>query len=121
MMPRDWMNDEATALRNESALRDQFAKLKQAGLRGVMADVWWGLCEPEAGKYHFGAAVALCKALQDAGLHLQAVMSFHQCGGNVGDAVTIPLPDWAMKPAREKGLLYRTRTGVASADCLSLS
>nr|AFK35065.1 unknown [Lotus japonicus] len=31
------------------------------------------------------------------GLKVQAVMSFHQCGGNVGDSCTIPLPKWAVE------------------------
>lgn len=35
---------------------------------------------------------ALCELLSLLGLELQAVMSFHQCGGNVGDTVNFPLP-----------------------------
>ena len=31
------------------------------------------------------------------GLKLQAVMSFHACGGNVGDYAQVPLPKWVMK------------------------
>mmetsp|Transcript_37854 Transcript_37854/g.109217 ORF Transcript_37854/g.109217 Transcript_37854/m.109217 type:complete len:374 (+) Transcript_37854:86-1207(+) len=48
-------------------------------------------------------------------------MSFHQCGGNVGDSVSIPIPDWAMEPAVKHDLLYKDRTGRVSKDCLSLS
>lgn len=39
----------------------------------------------------------LIQAITDVGLKLQAVMSFHQCGGNVGDACTIPLPPWVLE------------------------
>ena len=31
------------------------------------------------------------------GLRIQAVMSFHACGGNVGDYAQVPLPDWVLK------------------------
>eukprot|EP00928_Gymnodinium_smaydae_P100861 TRINITY_DN9_c0_g1_i1.p1 TRINITY_DN9_c0_g1~~TRINITY_DN9_c0_g1_i1.p1 ORF type:complete len:523 (+),score=152.70 TRINITY_DN9_c0_g1_i1:91-1569(+) len=121
MMPLDWMSDDGTALRDAATLKKQFQALKAAGVRGVMADVWWGLCEPQPGVYRFGAAKALCALLRECRLELQAVMSFHQCGGNVGDAVTIPIPSWALEPARSKGLLYKSKTGVVSEDCLSLS
>jgi beta-amylase len=48
-------------------------------------------------------------------------MSFHKCGGNVGDNVTISLPPWVLTVAREEQLLYRDRHGQVSEDCLSLS
>lgn len=102
MMPLDWMSDDAMSLRNPEKLATQFQALKSTGVRGVMADVWWGLCEPAAGTYHFGAVQALCALLKTEGLQLQATMSFHQCGGNVGDAVNIPIPQWAMTTAQEK-------------------
>jgi beta-amylase len=38
---------------------------------------------------------------QDAKLKIQAVMSFHACGGNVGDACSIPLPDWVTAIAKK--------------------
>lgn len=121
MMPLDWMSDDGMSLRNPETLATQLQAIKSAGVRGVMADVWWGLCEPAAGSYHFGAVQALCALLKDHGLALQATMSFHQCGGNVGDAVNIPIPEWAMTTAREKDLLYRHGTTHVSTDCLSLS
>jgi len=121
MMPLDWMTDDGCALTDATLLRSQLKLLKAAGVRGVMADVWWGLCEPQPGVYKFGAAKELCALLKDCGLELQAVMSFHKCGGNVGDAVNYPIPEWALKPAREKGLLYKSKAGVVSEDCLSLS
>ena len=31
------------------------------------------------------------------GLRIQAVMSFHACGGNVGDYAQVPLPDWVLQ------------------------
>mmetsp|Transcript_107925 Transcript_107925/g.336613 ORF Transcript_107925/g.336613 Transcript_107925/m.336613 type:complete len:481 (-) Transcript_107925:69-1511(-) len=121
MLQLDWLSDDGQSLRYRDRLRSQLVAVKSAGVRGVMADVWWGVCEPEPGSYSFGAARELCEVLRSLGLQLQAVMSFHQCGGNVGDTVSYPLPAWALKPAEDHGLLYKGKSGVVSADCLSLS
>jgi hypothetical protein len=32
-----------------------------------------------------------------AGLKLQVVLSFHACGGNVGDMAQVPLPPWVLQ------------------------
>ena len=37
---------------------------------------------------------------QKTGLLLQVVMSFHQCGGNVGDDCNITLPWWVLNAGR---------------------
>ena len=79
-------------------LRMQLKELKRAGVEGVMCDVWWGIVEREGPRvYDWSAYKELVDMVADAGLKLQAVMSFHQCGGNVGDAVSIPLPWWVLK------------------------
>eukprot|EP00931_Biecheleriopsis_adriatica_P074753 TRINITY_DN48759_c0_g1_i1.p1 TRINITY_DN48759_c0_g1~~TRINITY_DN48759_c0_g1_i1.p1 ORF type:complete len:856 (+),score=139.94 TRINITY_DN48759_c0_g1_i1:78-2645(+) len=121
MLPLDWAAGDGTEIRDASMLRTQLQLIKQCGVRGVMADVWWGLSEPQPGQYCFGAVFELCCLLSELQLELQATMSFHQCGGNVGDNVTIPLPDWVLEVAREEQLLYCDRYGQVSEDCLSLS
>jgi beta-amylase len=61
--------------------------LKSAGVEGVMVDVWWGLVEKDGPlKYNWEAYAELVQMVQLHGLKLQVVMSFHQCGGNVGDS-----------------------------------
>jgi len=120
MMPLDWMADDGS-LRHPETLEKQLKLLKKSGVRGVMADVWWGICEPAPCAYQFGAALELCSLLRTNGLQLQATMSFHQCGGNIGDPVYIPIPSWAMSVAKEKDLLYRCGNEHVSEDCLSLA
>mmetsp|Transcript_57540 Transcript_57540/g.136875 ORF Transcript_57540/g.136875 Transcript_57540/m.136875 type:complete len:475 (+) Transcript_57540:60-1484(+) len=121
MMQLDWMSEDGTALRHEAKLREQLKGLVKAGVKGVMADIWWGVCEPAPGKYEFGAAKALCEMLASLDLKLQAVMSFHKCGGNVGDVVNIPIPEFALSVAKAQDRFYRSSTGVVAEDCLSLS
>jgi hypothetical protein len=56
------------------------------------------------------------------GLKVQAVMSFHACGGNIGDSVNIPLPSWVLDLEKDvEQLFYRDRRGDASREYISLS
>jgi hypothetical protein len=58
-----------------------------------MVDVWWGIAEAEGpGQYNFNGYMELMEMARKNGLKVQAVMSFHQCGGNVGDSVTYVHP-----------------------------
>ncbi|GAU39199.1 hypothetical protein TSUD_270430 [Trifolium subterraneum] len=87
-------------------LKEQLVQLREAGVDGVMVDVWWGIIEQKGPKeYDWSAYKSLFQVVQECGLKLQAIMSFHQCGGNVGDVVTIPIPQWIysdyMKSFRE--------------------
>jgi len=47
----------------------------------------------------------------------QAGMSFHKCGGNVGDDVKIPLPNWVTS-IQDTNIYYKDRSGP---DCEYLS
>ncbi len=49
-------------------------------------------------EYDFAAYIQLFKKARKHGLKVQAVMSFHAGGGNVGDGDTnIPLPSWVLQ------------------------
>ena len=55
------------------------------------------------------------------GLKVQAVMSFHAAGGNVGDNVNIPLPDWVLQVGEEHpDIFYTDASGNRNPECLSL-
>lgn len=55
------------------------------------------------------------------GCGVQAVMSFHACGNNVGDNTYIPLPPWVRQCAEEDpAIFFRDRAGVANPECISL-
>lgn len=47
-------------------------------------------------------------------------MSFHECGGNIGDDVCIPLPHWVAEIGRSNPDIYFTdRAGRRNPECLS--
>lgn len=74
-------------LNKPRAMNASLMALKSAGVEGVMVDVWWGLVEKDGPlKYNWDGYIDLVQMVQKHGLKLQAVMSFHQCGGNVGDS-----------------------------------
>merc|ERR1719507_455267 len=99
-MPLDTVTEDGNRVNKLEERKKWLKGLAQSGVRGIMVDVWWGLCETGPGEYNFAGYVELCKLLQELGLKLQAVMSFHQCGGNVGDSVTVKLPKYALETAR---------------------
>ncbi|KAG4922426.1 hypothetical protein JHK84_051265 [Glycine max] len=50
----------------------------------------------------------------------QVVMSFHECGGNFGDDVCIPLPHWVAEIGRSNpDIFFTDREGRHNPECLS--
>ncbi len=115
MMPLDFGQDHGWLSHND-ALHGVLGSLRHAGVRGVMVDVWWGLCEREPQSYDFGKYLWLSDACRHHGLKLQAVMAFHSCGGNVGDNVNVPLPAWASTAADKHEAWYLERAQKHGAD-----
>jgi len=68
-------------------------------VHGVIIDVWWGVAEPAPGAYDFTHYKRVVATFLAAGLRVTCIMSFHACGMNVGDDVTVELPVWAQGAA----------------------
>ena len=68
----------------------------------------------------------MASAVREAGLRLQIVLSFHACGGNVGDDAAIPLPAWVEEAAvGDADLFYADAPrggalGRRNPECVSL-
>ncbi|KAL5198573.1 hypothetical protein ABZP36_002085 [Zizania latifolia] len=121
MLPLDAVTVDNKFVKGDE-IRAWLKKLTEAGVDGVMSDVWWGLVEGKApGVYDWDAYTQLFKVVQEAGLKLQAIMSFHQCGGNVGDVVNIPIPQWVRDIGdSEPDIFYTNRGGVRNIESLTL-
>ncbi|KAJ0983309.1 hypothetical protein J5N97_011564 [Dioscorea zingiberensis] len=122
---RDWMELGVITSDNEfekpRVLRKQLKKLKKAGVDGVMVDVWWGIIETKPKSYDWIAYRKLFQMVKEEGLRLQAIMSFHQCGGNVGDVVFIPIPQWVRDVGEyDPDIFYTNRKGTRNQEYLSL-
>ncbi|KAL6871501.1 hypothetical protein ACP4OV_014330 [Aristida adscensionis] len=109
-------------LEDAEVLRAQLRRLRDAGVDGVMVDVWWGIVEGgRPGRYEWRAYRELFRLVQAEGLKLQAIMSFHACGGNVGDAVNIPIPQWVRVIGEDDlDVFYTSSTGARNREYLTI-
>ena len=127
MLPLDTINADgvfryATAQWFLSALRE----LKDSGIYGVAVDVWWGAVERKPRVYDFSGYRQLFELLIALDLKIQVVLSFHACGGNVGDNAEVPLPSWVLAAGeRDPDIFYTDRPrefspGNRNPECISL-
>lgn len=91
-------------------------KLSNIPIDGIMIDVWWGIAEPEPDKYNFDGYHEFFDMCKKYGLKIIPIMSFHACGGNVGDTVNIPLPKWV----EQEGFFYKDAHGSVDREYISL-
>nr|TKS08335.1 hypothetical protein D5086_0000103570 [Populus alba] len=103
-------------------LEKQLKDLRAAEIDGVMVDVWWGIIEAKGPKeYDWSAYRSLFELVNRCDLKIQAIMSFHQCGGNVGDVVDIPIPQWVRDIGEtDPDIFYTNRSGNRNEEYLSL-
>lgn len=80
----------------------QLAILKQEGITAVSTDVWWGMVEASERRYRWDYYDKLSDCIIAAGLKWVPIMSTHQCGGNVGDDVSVLLPSYIWKKVARK-------------------
>ena len=120
MMPLDTINSTSGTLSSEAIAL--ISEVPGVRAEGIMVDVWWGICEPIPGKYNFSGYTDLLRFCKQLNLKVQAVMSFHACGGNIGDSVNIPLPTWVteLEPNIPE-LYYRDQRDDPSREYISLS
>ncbi|CAK9134411.1 unnamed protein product [Ilex paraguariensis] len=102
-------------------LQIQLRTLKSVNVDGVMVDCWWGIVEAHAPQqYNWNGYKKLFQIVRDLKLKLQVVMSFHKCGGNVGDDVHIPLPQWVTEIGqRNPDIFFTDREGRRNPECLT--
>ncbi|KAM1286682.1 hypothetical protein ACFX2J_000710 [Malus domestica] len=120
MLPLGVINMNSELVEPE-ALRNQLQVLKSVGVDGVMVDCWWGIVEAHSPQgYNWSGYKKLFQIVRDLNLKLQVVMSFHECGGNVGDDVHIPLPHWVTEIGQKNPDIYFTnKEGKRNTECLT--
>ncbi|KAL6181174.1 hypothetical protein ACLB2K_047829 [Fragaria x ananassa] len=121
MLPLDTVT-HGGHLNKPRAMNVSLMALKNAGVEGVMVDAWWGLVEKDGpSKYNWEGYAELVNLVQRHGLKIQVVMSFHQCGGNVGDSCSIPLPPWVLEEiSKNPDLVYTDKSGRRNPEYISL-
>ncbi|GIM06522.1 hypothetical protein Vretimale_10821 [Volvox reticuliferus] len=98
MLPLDTVNADGIFRYAGSSWFSQALQLLVAsGAHGVAMDFWWGAVERSPGQYNWAGYKQALEIIKQTGLKVQVVLSFHACGGNVGDTVQIPLPEWVLQ------------------------
>jgi len=105
-----------------AAFEQQLAVAKGIGVDAVTVDVWWGKVETADQTFDWGYYDRIFNCIEAAGLHWIPIMSFHKCGGNVGDTVTIGLPAWiwASTSLPPESLKYKSEQGHYCDEVVSL-
>jgi len=121
MMPLDTMNNDGS-LNNPDGVKNNLQTLKNTGATGIMVDCWWGIVETSPKSYNFSGYSDLFDIANSVGMKVQAVMSFHKCGGNVGDTCNIPIPNWVTNIAKQgnSDIFYKDQDGNYDDEYLSL-
>lgn len=109
--------------------RSDLRSVAAYGVDAVSVDVWWGDVEKRDNRFSWGYYDRVFREITDAGLDLAPILSFHQCGGNVGDDYTSLLPDWLWEKYENRrvkgvklgprGLQHRSEQGNWSAETVS--
>lgn len=122
MMPLDTVTTSGKLTYSNSTLNSWFSQLKSGGVDGVNVDVWWGVVEISTPhQYNWEPYLELASIVKSNGLKLQMTMSFHKCGGNVGDNCNVPLPTWIQSIGNSNPNIYYTdREGHHDTEYLSL-
>lgn len=113
-------------MKEDAQFREFDTHLQQArdiGVEAVSVDVWWGLVQLTRGTSNWSYYDRVFSAIEDKGMKVVPIMSFHRCGGGPGDDVNIELPSWLRDFVQSEGgaqgdLLYQSETGRESSDAI---
>ena len=106
------------------SIERRMQRLKDCGVHGVMCDFWWGLVEVKPKVYDWSFYRKVAEAAKRVGIEIEPVMSFHKCGGNVGDSCLINLPPFILEEAKRLGrnnVFYTDKWGYSNDEYISLA
>jgi len=85
-------------------------------------EIRWGIVERRgARQYDWQAYLQVAELAKNAGISVQAVMSFHRCGGNVGDDCDIKLPEFVLQVGRSNDdIFYKDYRYSADTEYITL-
>jgi hypothetical protein len=122
--PKSINSEKSLAAWKEFAI--WLAAIKALGAQAVTIDVWWGLVEETEGIYNWAYYHRALDYISAAGLKAVFILSFHQCGGNIGDSFTQPIPAyiWAklarMIPnGKPEDFMYVSESGKVNNEDIS--
>ena len=106
-----------TTIENWGAFEAQLKTLKTNGIDALTTDVWWGIFERSGNnRFEWDYYKKYAQTVRESGLKWIPILSFHQCGGNVGDDCYYPVPEWVWNLAPESEMKYKDERGVLNSE-----
>ncbi|MDJ0736223.1 MAG: family 14 glycosylhydrolase [Nostocaceae cyanobacterium] len=106
------------------AFQRQLQIAKNMGVDAISTDIWWGKVEKNGDeKFDWTYYDRMVAEIEAAGLRWAPIMSFHQCGTNVGDVCNQPIPQWIWTHflgVKKTDLQYKSELGNYSQEVVSL-
>lgn len=100
--------------------KNKLITLKNNGVYAITTDVWWGDVESSGdNQFDWSYYKTYADIVRDSGLKWVPIISTHQCGGNVGDTVNIPLPSWLWNKDTLDNMEYKDEKGNYDKEALS--
>jgi len=107
-------------IQNWELFGKQLKTLHNAGVSAVTTDIWWGDFEARGDNlFDWGYYQTYAQVVAESGLKWIPILSFHQCGGNVGDDCNIPLPSWIWSLGSEEEMKFRDERGFVNGEYVS--
>ncbi|EPS60387.1 hypothetical protein M569_14415, partial [Genlisea aurea] len=121
MLPVRAVVNKKCELADPDGLVRQLSILRSMNVDGIVVDCWWGIVEAHAPHdYNWNGYKMLFQIVREMKMKIQAVMSFHECGTNVGDDAFVPLPHWVAEIGqRNPDIFFTDRAGRRNPECLS--
>lgn len=103
-----------------TAFKNKLITLKTNGVYGITTDVWWGDVESKGdNQFDWSYYKIYANIVRDSGLKWVPIISTHQCGGNVGDSVNIPIPSWLWNKDTADNMQFKDELGNLDKEVLS--
>jgi hypothetical protein len=103
-----------------TAFKNKLITLKSNGVYGITTDVWWGDVESKGdNQFDWSYYKIYANTVRDSGLKWVPIISTHQCGGNVGDSVNIPIPSWLWNKDTADNMQFKDEAGNLDKEALS--
>lgn len=109
-----------STIENWDAFRAQLRTLKNSGVSTLTTDLWWGHFEERGDNvFDWRYYQNYARVVDEAGLIWIPILSFHQCGGNVGDDCNVPLPKWVWQLGPSDEMKFRDENGFVNGEYVS--
>lgn len=109
-----------TEISDWDAFEAKLKTMKKNGVYALTTDIWWGMVERKGdNQFDWSYYEKYAEAVEESGLKWVPIMSTHQCGGNVGDDCSVPIPSWVWKKDKTENMAFKSESGYVNKEALA--